>query len=291
MQNTHSYPNVISIDEIAKYSPWPSRLLSLEPFAVRYKSPAEVTREFGDEKWGRLFEAFKGRVSLSLEDIESAEQDLDQEIACYDNSLGFYLTGVQHAQEQQMKIYETILSKYAGGSNGLVELGAGYGSKIIRLSSLPVMKGLPLYAAEYTQSGCDLISLLAQKTGKNIQVGRCDFNELDVSEIDIPEKAIIFTSYSVHYVSELKAAFVDFLNKFKPQVVVHFEPCYEYFDSNSLHGLMCKRYMDLNGYTKNIASTIVDGCSQIGAVVQIKKNVFGCNPFLPLSIIEWTPKR
>ena len=285
-----TYPHVISLDEIAEYSAWPSRLLSLDSFATRYKSPAEVTREFGDEKWGCLFDAFKERSVFSLEDIESAEQDLDQEIPCYDDYLGFYLTRVKRANIQQIKIYESVLSRYADSSNGLVELGAGYGSKIIRLSNLSVMKDLPLVAAEYTQSGCNLLSLLAQKTGKSIEVGRCDFNELDVSGIDIPENSIIFTSYSVHYVPELKAKFVDFLNKFKPRVVVHFEPCYEYFEPSSLHGLMCKRYMDINGYTKNIASTIVDGCDRIGALVKIQKNVFGSNPFLPLSVIEWSPQ-
>ena len=286
MQNT--YPHVISLDEIAEYSAWPSRLLSLDPFPIRYKSAAEVTREFGDEKWGRLFGAFKERSFFSLEDIEAAEQDLDQEILCYEKSLGFYLNRVKQAQIQQMKIYESVLSRYADSSNGLVELGAGYGSKIIRLSNLAVMKDLPLVAAEYTQSGCDLIKLLAQRTGKNIKVGRCDFNELEVSGIEIPENSIIFTSYSVHYVPELKEKFVDFLNKFKPRVVVHFEPCYEYFDPSSLHGLMCKRYMDLNGYTRNIASTIVDGCDRIRTPVKVQKNVFGSNPFLPFSVIEWS---
>ena len=287
MRNTYS--QVISFDEIAKYSQWPSRLLSLVPFQALYKSSAEVKREFGDEKWGRLFDAFKEKSVLALEDIEAMEQDLDNEIPCYEKSLGFFLTRARQANAQQIKIYESVLSKYAKNSNGLVELGAGYGSKIFRLSNLPIMKNLPLAAAEYTQSGCNLINLLAQKTDKSIKVGHCDFTQLHVSGIDIPEKSIIFTSYSVHYVPKLKAEFVDFLNNFKPRVVVHFEPCYEYFNPNSLHGLMCKRYMELNGYTTNIASSIIKGCNRIGASIEIEKNVFGANPFLPFSIIKWSP--
>ena len=281
----------IALDEMADHSVWPSRLLSLDPFAVRYKSSAEVTREFGDEKWGGLYDLFKDKSSLTLDDIEAAEQDLNQEIPCYRNSSGFYLALAKQAQNQQMEIYERVLAKYADNADGLVELGAGYGSKIIRLSNFPVMNELQLFAAEYTQSGCDLMNLLAKKTNKNIQVGRCDFNELDLTGIQIPENSIIFTSYSVHYVPELKKGFVDFINQFKPRVVVHFEPCYEYFNDRSLHGLMCKRYMELNGYTKNIATAIDDGCRRIGAFVQTQKNVFGCNPFLPFSIIEWSPQR
>ncbi len=280
----------ISLDEIANYSAWPPRLFSLDYFADRHKNSTEVNREFGDEKWGRLLKSFKDEPILKIDDIEAAEQDLEQEIPCFDSSLGLYLVRAKDAQRQQMKIYEKVLSKYADEAHGLVELGAGYGSKIIRLANLNVMKELPLFAGEYTQSGCDLISLLAKKTKKNIQVGRCDFDKLDLSGLDIPENSIIFTSYSVHYVSELKEGFVDFLYQFKPKVVVHFEPCYEYFDTRSLHGLMCKRYMELNGYTENIASAIDFGCQRIGARVQLQKNVFGCNPFLPFSVIEWSPQ-
>jgi hypothetical protein len=287
MKNTH--PRSISLDEIAGYSAWPSRLLSLAPFELRNKSSVEVEREFGDEKWGRLLELFKDRSSFILDELEAAEQDLDQEVPVYHKSLGFYLTSVRLANIRQIKIYQSILSKYAFNSNGLVELGAGYGSKIIRLSNHPTFKKLPLAAAEYTKSGCDLIKLLAQMTEKDISVGRCDFSELEVSSINIPKNSIIFTSYSVHYVPHLKENFVDFLNRFNPRVVVHFEPCYEHFDPNSLHGLMCKRYMDINGYTKNIASNIIGGCNQIGASVTITKNIFGSNPFLPFSVIEWIP--
>ncbi len=283
-------PRSITLDQIAKYSSWPSKLLSIEPFAYRHKNASEINREFGDEKWGRLLDIFEKKSTFSLNDLEIAEQNLNQEIPCYSNSLGFYLIRVRQANIEQIKIYESILSKYASSSSALVELGAGYGSKILQLSNFLDMSTLPLFAGEYTQSGCNLISLLAKNMGKNIQVGHCDFNNPDLLEIEIPENAIIFTSYSVHYVPELNRAFVDFLKKFKPRVVVHFEPCFEFFDAHSLHGLMCRRYMELNDYTKNIASTIIDGCDRIGASIQIQKNVHGCNPFLPFSVIEWSIK-
>ncbi len=65
---------------------------------------------------------------------------------------------------------------------------------------------------------------------------------------------------------------------------MHFEPCYEYFDENSLHGLMCKRYMELNGYTQNIASAIEEGCLDIEAKFEVERNIFGSNPFYPLQL-------
>jgi len=69
-------------------------------------------------------------------------------------------------------------------------------------------------------------------------VDHCDFHKLKLQGIKILENSLIFTSYSVRYVPELKEEFVDFLNQFKPKVIVHFEPCYEYFNNESVHGLV-----------------------------------------------------
>ena len=132
----------ISLNEIASYSDWPSRLLSIEPFAVKNKNKFEINREFGDEKWGVLLNSFKNDPDLSLSDIEAMEQDLDEIIPCYHKTNGFYLTQAKNAHIQQLEIYEKILSQYAPKANGLVELGAGYGSKIIRLSNMASLNQL-----------------------------------------------------------------------------------------------------------------------------------------------------
>lgn len=280
----------LSMNELASWSPWPARLLSLDPFKISHKTPEEVIREFGHDKWGALLKIFADKKSFTLADVEAKEQDVDELIPCFERDLGFYLALAKEASVQQIDLYRDTLSPHVGGASCLVELGAGYGSKLFALSDIAPLNELPLYAAEYTQSGCDLIKLIARRVNKLVQIGRCDFNRLGLIGLEIPENAIIFTSYSVHYVPELREQFVDCIFKFKPKVVVHFEPCYEYFDNQTLHGLMCKRYMELNGYTKNIASGIEEGCLKIGAKFQAERNVFGSNPFLPLSIIQWTPQ-
>ena len=42
----------LSMNELASWSPWPARLLSLDPFKIRHKTTEAVIREFGDDKWG-----------------------------------------------------------------------------------------------------------------------------------------------------------------------------------------------------------------------------------------------
>ena len=280
----------LSMNELAAWSSWPARLLSIDSFQSRDKSPESVSREFGNDKWGSLLSHFSDITSFKLSDVQAMEQDLDELIPCFERVSNFHLALVREAGAQQIDIYKNTLIPHVAGASGLVELGAGYGSKLFELSDLSPLNKLPLYAAEYTQSGCDLTKLIAKRINKQVQVGQCDFNTLDLIGLEIPENAIIFTSYSVHYVSELREDFVNFILQFKPKVIVHFEPCYEYYDPQTLHGLMCQRYMELNGYTKNIASNIEAGCLKIGAKFRSDRNIFGSNPFLPFSIIQWEPQ-
>lgn len=279
----------ITLDNMASFSSWPARLLGLEAFPVKKKSPSEVEREYGVEKWGALLEIFSGIPSFTLADVEEKEKDLKKIIPCFDNQLGFYLTETEEADAIALEYMKETLSRYSAGASCLVELGAGYGAKIFNLSNTLSLSGLDLIALEYTNSGCDLINLIGEKTGKDIKVSFCDFNTLDFGGVQIPENAIIFTHMALPYVPELRNDFVSSLCHFKPKVVVHFEPCYEYFDMKSTHGLMCQRYMELNDYTKNIASGIEAGCKKLNIDIRIRKNVYGINPFLPFSVIEWTP--
>ena len=125
--------------------------------------------------------------------------------------------------------------------------------------------------------------------GKPVSVGQCDFRNLKLKAMKIPENAIIFTSYSLHYVSNFTTIFVKILLELKPKIVVHFEPCYEHYTNNSLHEMMCKRYIELNDYTRNLVSVFKEEHSRKSINVRMQKNVMGANPFLPLSVIEWTP--
>ena len=284
----NSYPKKITLEDIGHYSVWPSRLLGLEDYSIRYKNPNEINREFNIEKWGLLLNIFKNNPSLTLTDMESSEQNLEEIIPFYDSLKGFNLNKLSFAQEKQLNIFKKIISSNLSGVNGLVELGAGYGSKIFRLSDTLEMKDLPLFAGEYTNSGCELIKLLGVKEDKNIKVGKCDFNNINLDEFEIPENSIIFTSYALHYASDLNIDFFKLISQLKPKLVIHFEPCYEYYDPQSLHGQMCRRYIEINGYTQNIASIVEDSCEILNGKIKVQKNVFGTNPFLPFSIIEWT---
>jgi hypothetical protein len=278
----------ISFDDLAKYSAWPKRLLGLEPFGVRHKSEREVLREFQDERWGPLLDRAQNLGRPALAEIEGIVAGPAVDAPCYLEG-AFYLANQKQMLAAHLDLYADVLEPHIEGATCFVELGAGFGSKLLGLASREPFSRIPLAAGEYTESGCALISLLARQLDKQVNVGRCDFRTLTIGGFEIPEGAVIFTSYAAHYIPEMPMDFVGFLRRLKPRAVVHFEPCYEYFDEQSLHGLMCRRYMELNDYTRNLGAVIEAARRQGDIAVQVRKNVLGSNPFLPLSIIEWAP--
>lgn len=279
----------INLDDLPRYSPhWVNRLLGLEKWQIRSKVEAEVIREFEVEKWGALLRKVAQTPGMSLSQVEELDASLDAEQVFFE--AGEFWVGTRRESEaRQAELLAESLLPHLAGANALVELGAGYGARILALSQKKELAGLRLQACELTRSGQELIRKLAEAMHKDIEVGYCDFRKLELTGVSIPEGAVIFTSYSVHYVPQLSADFVGFLARLKPRAVVHFEPCYEHYSTECLHGLMCRRYTELNDYTRNLV-TILEAARDRGEIgLRMRKNVLGDNPFLPVSVLEWTP--
>ncbi len=279
----------IRLDELPRYSPWPQRLLGLAACPVRPKTEKEVIREFEREKWGPLLKGLRLMRSPSVDKAMGLEVDLDAKEPFFESGR-FALASNREIQRRYVRLLSAALRPYLKGAAGLVELGAGYGAQILSLSDEKGFKNLPLYAGEFTPSGQEAIRLVAAGLKKKIEVGWCDFRGLASEGLAIPENSVLFTSYSAHYVPEHSAGLVRFIKKWKPKAVVHFEPIYEHQSDATLHELLCRRYIEVNDYSRNLATVIETACRKKEArLLKVEKNVFGGNPLLPLSIMAWTP--
>jgi hypothetical protein len=280
----------ISFEDISKFSNWPKKLFSPQTCEVKYKTEKEVLREYQQDKWGELLKQVKKINNPTLFEVEQTYNDLDSIFPCYDQG-AFYLTTGKKILKKHLDLYEKILGPHLKTASCLVELGAGFGSKILGLAQQATFSNLQLIACEYTKAGREIIALLASSLKKKILIDYCDLRKLKINASIIPKNSVIFTSYSAHYIPKLSLDFVNFLSKLKPKVVIHFEPCYEYYDERSIYGLMCKRYVELNDYNRNLVSILTQAKNENLISVKSKKNILGSNPFLPISIIEWTPKK
>lgn len=277
-----------SLNDLPQFSPWPARLMGIDSYEVRKKTPDQICREFEMEKWGKLLEWAKSQGSpISISDVNDKFHENNLETLCYDDGIYVPLS-IQQAQIKYIDLVEQVISRYLPASS-LVELGAGYGNVVLNLMSRNIFTGLSFYAGEYTQSGIDLIRLLGKSSGKEIQVGFCDLSKSNLIDLDIPENSILFTSHACHYIPKYSSTFVEAFRRFKPRAIIHFEPFYEHCQKNVLINLMRRRYIEINDYNTNLLTILHE--QQVAGRIRIqeeKPSIFGFHPLLIISIVVWS---
>lgn len=277
-----------SLNDLPQFSPWPARLLGIDSYQVRKKTHDQICREFDVEKWGKLLEwATSQGCPVSVSDVNDKFHEKNLENLCYDDGVYIPLS-IQQAQAKYLYLVEQVILRFIPASS-LVELGAGYGNIILNLISKNIFAGLKFYAGEYTQSGIELIRLLGKTSGKEIKVGFCDLSQINLTDLDIPENSIFFTSHACHYIPKYSSKFVEAFRRFKPRAIVHFEPFYEHCKKNVLLDLMRRRYIEINDYNTNLLTILRE--QQVAGRIQIheeKPFVFGFHPLLTISIVVWS---
>ena len=276
----------LPFDQIAAFDSWPSRLIGMESFSVREKTRSEVIREFDTEKWGELLAGIRKN---KFSDIHAIERAYSREFGIFPcmKDGDFYLSNYLTMNEYHLEIYERILAPLVGEDTVLVELGAGYGSKILQIADRNNLPCKRYIAGELSRNGCEVIRRLAEKGGFDIHVGEFDFYSPGEFAVDVPENAVFYTSYAAHYIPEIGENLVNELMSFKPAAVVHFEPCYELHDTQSVYGLMCKKYIELNDYNRNLYGVLSRLDGKKLKLENLGLNVLGSNPFLPISVLKW----
>ena len=116
----------------------------------------------------------------------------------------FFEISESKINEIHMELYEKVLMKYFKKSETIVEIGAGYGSKILQIASIKNFSKNKFIAGELTYQGQELIKKLASNMSLDVNVGYCDILNGDFSELKIPKNSIIYSSYSAHYVPDFK---------------------------------------------------------------------------------------
>jgi len=279
----------IRLDELPKHSPWPARLLGDAPFVASQKTRDEIQREFGRDKWGTLLaRALSDRAGVSIRAVEGWERGTEPESLCsFGDRIGFAPS--EEAGSHAIAVIAAVLRSYYP-ADALVELGAGYGHKVLSLAKLEPFSGAPLIAGEITQSGRDLMMLIASASGLSVRSVACDLGSATITNAQIPPGAVLFTSYAAHYVPDSIDSMLRGLANLHPKMVVHFEPLYEHHDRHSLLGLLRRRYIEANGYNKNLLTSIQEFASSGSAeIVDELPSVFGLNPLLPFSVVSWRP--
>lgn len=279
----------LSINDLPVYSPWPARLLCANSWKPRSKSLSEVLREYQNEKWTNLLAFVRSLKKPPV--LEDVFQFLDAK-----SSMPCLVAGELILMEPRKARIANIraLVDFIVGMEDLdvftsvLELGAGFGQIILSLAAEPALDGKSFFGAELTQSGCELIQLLS--TSSTMNVKSCDFYSSNIFDFELPSRSLVFTSYAACYLENGAEDFLLKLIRHFPARVIHFEPIYETILDTTLLGLMQKKYIEINGYNRNLWGALrqLEKKGKI-RILEEKRELFAINPFFPPSLLVWEP--
>ncbi len=275
---------IIPFEEISRYTDLLSRILSGE-FVRNKRFSQDIEKEFEKESWGLMLEMHQSEPELSLEEIENLFFDGEKKnIYFYKNK--FRLATRNHIRNQFKNLVAEIITKEIKESESVLELGAGYGAILNWVSKKNSAKNCRFIGADMSTSGRKLIEAFGTLKNLNITSCRCDFFVPEIDRTNLGEVSLVFSSYALMYLSNFNTSFKEFLLSFKAETYIFIEPIYQDLDK-LIHGDLCKKYMEDNCYNLTLITDLVDGFQATGKyeLVSHIENIFGSNPFLPISIL------
>jgi hypothetical protein len=277
----------ISLNELPSHSGWIPYLMGLKKLEKNLAKSAEsLTREYDIEKWGQVLELLK-RGGATLDQADALFiKDIEQ--AYYTHGKLMMAPG-HYVHRGYLELLTKELKKEIGDSKHIVELGAGYGSILLKLSRLPWLEHVSFTAGEYAKSGVESIKLLAGGDSR-IKAGRIDLSALDLAELSPSENSIIMTSWTMVCLKGFSEKTLNEILSYKPSMVMHFEPVFEHWEGGTLLEMLWKRYLQLNDYNQSMLTSLKEYEARgLIKIVEERKNVYGINPLMPASIIKWVP--
>jgi len=275
----------IDLNELPRWSPWPAKLLGIDPTSPLRRTREQVKAEYDNHKYAislKLYEE-SGRT-LSPETIRLREfnRDVNQEI-CASLSNDLYITTWQEIRRKYCQILLETMSGVVRGAKTVVELGCGYGYNLWFLRQTFPDKFF--VGGDYSSTAVELATLLYDGDS-HMQVCQFDFYEFDYSLLDSPLAPLVV--FTCHAIEQLPSAshMLDVLSKHRAKVmrVFHFEPVYELHDE-TLIGQMRRRYAEMQGYDTDLYSELQKRPDI--RIVRTIPDMIGLNPINPSSVIEW----
>lgn len=263
-------------------------LIINKPLNYNIRDENEILREFNNDKWSKTINLLK-RNDIKLNDVENIFLNLDKKILCYDsnnkNKLRFL--NYRQALNKQFNILKSKIIEHKSLSKNIIEIGAGFGSKILKLAEQKEFRNYNFYASDISQNGRKFMNEYSKKKQLKVKVGKCNFFKNDLFNYDLPKKSILFSFYSFHYILKIKKKFIQKILDLEPSIILNFEPCYYNNDLNDIHQILKQRYIEVNRYNQNL-KIILDEFSEKKLIsVKFTKDRFGLNPLLPFTIYEW----
>lgn len=272
----------IPLSELPRYSPWPARLLGLEPWSRVERRIEHVDAEYEQDKYARVLDYCERTPGASFEDVlwhsigEPREAPL-----CVAAGEKLLLTTMGEAFAREHAVVLEALVPLLRRGDAVVELGSGFGPNLHRLRE--AFPDASYLGGDYSGNAVRVASLVH---GGGIAVERLDLYD---DAYPLLERAagelVVFSSHALEQVQDVGHV-LDVLGAQRERIrsVVHFEPAYDLY-GDTLLGLLRRRYAEVNDYNRELLAEL--RARPEVELVRVEPNVFGINPLHPRSVIEW----
>jgi hypothetical protein len=276
--------NQIDLNDLPRWSLWPSRLFGLNQWKVPVRTVEKVDQEYDKDKYAKCLAYYiNGGGKATPEEVKQFEFGSKGTVCV---SLGNSLMGMS-LDEARARFYSLLVNtmrREIEQSASVVELGCGYGYNLWMLKQH--FAGKEFRGGEYSSNAVNLASHFFARDSE-IEISPFNFYEPSYEVLDTIQQPV--TVFTVHAVEQLPGTtpFFEALRQYRDKIkaIFHFEPLYEIHD-DTLLGLMRKRYNQANDYNRDLLSQLKQR-SKLIRLVRMQADVFGLNPLNPTSVIQW----
>jgi hypothetical protein len=187
-------------------------------------------------------------------------------------------------------LVEYAIERYMSNAAVIYEFGCGPGYHLLRARKInPVAR---LVGLDWATASQRLLNRMAQSgIDANLEGRRFDFYHPDHS-LEFQPNSVAYSVAALEQVGDQHEAFIQFLLKKKPELVVHFEPIDELLDREDLHDQLSVLYSNrrnyLRGYLTRLEELELDG----KLTIHRKQRVLSGSFFIEgHSLIVWSPSR
>ena len=256
------------------------------------KTSGNIIREFNNEKWKDLKNILTSNPKFKLEELESHE-DGEKEQYIYLNNSHLMAPPNWLRESNKIDLVQSIINIQKNTSfKQILEIGAGYGSKIISImKSGKIPNHIKYVALDISENGLNICEEIANRNNLIIKTINFDYLKGRFSDLKLENETLIFSCYGIHYKNKFTCKdILDFINA-GVKGGVHIEPCSDLLDNleDKLYAKLALKYITQNNYTLNIGKAFKEAEEKGFINLNIEKKVSGLG-LLPAWIIKWTIK-
>jgi hypothetical protein len=201
----------------------------------------------------------------------------------------FIKTNDTSFEVKMIDIYrDWYFKKYFSKVKNIYEFGAGTGHNLLKLAEIFPKK--KLFGSDFVPASVKILKLIAKR--KNIQLKSFIFDMAKPNKkIKLQNNSAVYTAGSIEQLGGNIDQFIKYILSQKPKIVVHIEPCADFYNVKRLPDYLGSLFQSKRGYTANLLAKLkkLQKNDKI-KIVKLCKSPFGSAMMEGYNLIVWKIK-